>query len=358
MRLIAALIVMLAAGPAVAQDADEGGHAFRPVVESLIAEVIVPAHAAFGAAAASEVDTVAALCAGPSAGRLASAREGFLSLADAFSRIEMFRFGPAREDNRIERLFFWPDRRGRGLQQVQGVLADEDESAASPDTLYAKSVALQGLPALEFVLFGTGSDALADEAGFRCRYAESIARVVAGIAAALEAEWRGPFAALVAEAGPDSPAYRSHGEAFQDIIQAAAEQLEIINLYKIGPVLGDTPEAARPRRAPFWRSGATLPTILANLEGVGALLTDDVAALLGEDGELVPSAHFELRQAAGLLTPVADHPSGFEQAARSPDGQRRMVAARYPIDGAHAILAERVPTALGLIAGFNAMDGD
>ena len=357
MRLAALLIAVLFAGPALAQE-EGGGRAYRPVVEALVGEVIVPAHAAFAAVAEAEAATVAGLCADPSPQSLAAAREGFGALVEVFSQIEMFRFGPARDDNRIERLFFWPDRRGRGLQQVQGVLASEDETAASPDTLYAKSVALQGLPALEFVLFASGSDALAEAAGFRCRYGASIAAVVARIAATLEAEWRGPFAELMAAAGPDNPAYRSHGEAFQDIIQAAAEQLEIIDLYKIGPVLGDTPKAAKPRRAPFWRSHATLPAILANLEGVDALLTGNVADLLGEDGELVPSARFELREASRLIAPLASDAGGFERVARDPDGNRRLIAVRYPIDGAHAILAQRIPAGLGLIAGFNAMDGD
>ncbi len=355
MRIFVALIALFAAGFA---HAEGDGHAYRPVVESLIADVIVPAHAAFTAAAEAEADTMAGLCAAPSPTGLENARAQFRDLVVAFSRIEMFRFGPAREDNRIERLFFWPDRRGRGLRQVQGVIATADESAASAQTLTGKSVAVQGLPALEFVLFANGSDALANEAGFRCRYGESIAAVVADIARTLEAEWRGPFAALIASSGPDNPAYRSHGEAFQDIMQAAAEQLEIANMHKIAPVLGETPQSAKPRLAPFWRSDATLPALRANIAGVAALLTEDVAALLGEDAELVASAQFELRQADALIAPLAADPAGFEAVVKSPDGQRRLLAARYPIDGAETILSERIPAALGLIAGFNALDGD
>ncbi len=70
--------------------------------------------------------------------------------------------GPAREDNRFERLFFWPDRRGRGLRQVQGILAEEDETATDPATLYQKSVAVQGLLALDFVLSGEGNETLVE----------------------------------------------------------------------------------------------------------------------------------------------------------------------------------------------------
>lgn len=348
----------LAVSPALAQDEPAAPRAYRPVVEALIADVVVPAHAAFSAAAEREADLLASLCARPGQAGLATAQAGFADLATAFGRVEMFRFGPARQDNRVERLFFWPDRRGRGLQQIQRVIAGEDETAADPATLVDKSVALQGLPALEFVLFGSGSEALAGDASFRCRYGQSVAVAIAGVAQALEAAWRGPFADLVATAGPDNPAYRSHGEALQDLLQAAAEQLEFVSLYKLAAVLGDTADDAHPRRAPLWRSGATLPTIVANLEGVDALLTDDLATLLGADGETVASTRFELRQALERLRPLADDPRDFEAIVADPVGHHLMLIARYPIDGAHQILAQRIPAALGLIAGFNALDGD
>lgn len=363
MRLfVIALAAALAALPARAQDEDEAeaspARAYRPVVEALIGEVIVPAHAAFTAAAEAEAETMAALCEKPAPDALAAAREGFGVLVEAFGRVELYRFGPAREDNRVERLFFWPDRRGRGLRQIEGVIADEDESAADPDTLKDKSVALQGLPALEFVLFGEGSDALGDGSSFRCRYGASIAATIADVAATLQAEWSGSFAALVADAGPDNPAYRSHGEVFQDILQAAAEQLEFVSTYKIGAVIGEAVKKSYPRRAPLWRSNQTLPMIVANLEGVRALLTDDVTALLGEDGAAVASAHFEIRQALERIGPLAEDPRPFAEILRDAPSYHLLAIARFPIDGARMILAERIPTALGLIAGFNALDGD
>ncbi|GAB5375661.1 MAG: imelysin family protein [Acuticoccus sp.] len=332
--------------------------AFKATTAALIADVVVPAHAAFTAAAQTEAGAVDALCATPGTGTLAAARTGFAALVAAFGQVELYRFGPAREDNRVERLFFWPDRRGRALRQVQGVLANEDETATSPETLTIKSVALQGLPALEFALFGTGSETLAETAGFRCRYAASIAQVIAAVAAAIEAEWRGPFAGLMTTAGPDNPAYRSDGEAFQDFLQAAAEQLELIGDHKIRAVIGERPEAAKPRLAPFWRADATVAAIIANLDGVEALLTEDVAALLGDEAAMVGSARNELDRAKEMLRPLAADPRGFEAVAGDPHSHRRMVAARYAIDGARGIFAERMPAALGLISGFNSMDGD
>ena len=65
------------------------------------------------------------------------------------------------------------------------MLKNRDASVTEPDPLAEKSVALQGLPALEYLLYGDGADALAQsgEAGaFRCSFAASIATNVDRIA--------------------------------------------------------------------------------------------------------------------------------------------------------------------------------
>ena len=351
----------LLATPAAAQDAPAAPAAplaFAPVVTSLVDDVIIPAHAAFAEAADGEADLMAALCEAPSPETLDEARAGFLDAVRAFSRIELFRIGPARENNRVERLLFWPDRRSRGLQQIAAVIAEEDESATSLDTLEAKSVAVQGFPALEYVLYGAGSETLAEDADFRCRYGMTVADSIARIAAELEEGWAGDFRQTLVEAGPDNPVYRSHGEALQDLLQAGAEQLELTGALKLGGSIGETEADAKPKLAPFWRSNATLSALVGNLEGVAVLMTDDLAALLGDKAYLTQSTIFELRSAATALMRYDDDPRSFVELAEDPEAHRYLAYAESPIAGAHTILAEQIPTALGLISGFNAMDGD
>lgn len=348
-------VAVLLAAPAGAQDRPP----FAPVVETLVDTVVVPAHETFATAAGRQAGRVAGLCEAPDAEALRVAREGFGTLLSAFGAVEPYRFGPAREENRVERLFFWPDRRGRGLRQVQTTLAERDPSATDPATLAGKSVALQGLPALEYALFGSGSGALASgTADHRCAYAEAVSAGIANVADALAAAWRGPFRGTMLEAGPANPAYRSHGEALQDLLQAAAEQLEFVARFKLGPAVGDGPADARPRLAPFWRSGGTLAMVVANLEAVDALLAGEIAGLLGEDAHLVDSARFELARALEILRPLAMDPRPFEALVADEDAHRRLAYARIPLGGAAVILSQRIPAALGLVAGFNALDGD
>src|SRR3546814_4200550 len=79
-------------------------------------------------------------------------------------RSEFLRFGPLVAANRYERIYFWPDPRGITLRQVQGLLGQADGSMPDAAGLATQSVALQGLPALEYVLYGKAGLLAASEA--------------------------------------------------------------------------------------------------------------------------------------------------------------------------------------------------
>ena len=143
---VAAVLVLFGPAPAAAQT----GPVFALAVDRAIERVIIPGYASLAAASGGLAVAMSGLCAAPSPAALAAARERFAGVVAAFSRVELFRFGPARESNRFERLFFWPDRRGRARRQVEALIARKDEAALEVAALRAKSVAVQGLLALEY----------------------------------------------------------------------------------------------------------------------------------------------------------------------------------------------------------------
>ena len=292
-----AICVAAAATPAASQEGDPPAEppriAFKPVVDRAVDAVILPGYRAVSERAAAEVTLVNDLCWQADADRLRAARDGFRELVVAWSRVELIRFGPARDQNRYERLFFWPDPRGRGLQQIQEIIASEDATATSVDTLREKSVAVQGLFALEFVLYGTGSETLIDNASparsFRCRFGAAIAGAIQKTAEEIVADWTKPegYAALMRDAGPENPVYRSHGEVVQELIKSAREQLQLSRDLKLAHAIEDSPGEAQPKRAPFWRSDLTIPSIRANLEAVLALVgPEGIGAALPADAGL------------------------------------------------------------------------
>ncbi len=321
---------------------------------------IQPAYQAFATAADALYAQVGTLCQQPSAETLEAARDGFDEAVQAWAGIELVRFGPVTEDNRLERIFYWPDRRSIGLKQVQGILAAEDASATSLDTLAQKSVAAQGFGALEFSLFGTGSDDLAEEAGFRCEYSRTVAANLDEIAGKLGAAWNDEhgIARLWTEPGPDNPLYRSGEESLSDLIDIAIHGLELVRDVRINGFLAETPADDQPKQALFWRSRQTIPAIRSNLRSIGGLL--DAAGLeehLAEDKRWIPgSIHFELANADRALAALGDEP--IADILADPDRRAKLHYVRIVTSSLSDLVGRQLSGEFGLTAGFSSLDGD
>lgn len=332
------------------------------ITRGMIEGHILPAHATLVGVADQQVTVTEQMCSAPSQSALETTQARFGDLVEAWSAVEFIRFGPAREDNRYERLFFWPDRNGRGLNQVQGVLATQDESVASVESLQGKSVALQGLLALDYVLFGTGFEALAHGDEHRCAYALAIAGAIADTAADMFEGWQDGqgYAALMLSPGPDNPVYRTEAEALQELLRAMAEQLQIVHDAKLVRVVGTSPEEARFRRAPFWRSGQTLPSILANGRAMASLNeAGRFADLLPDQAQrYAGTARFELGQIISRLEALIERDKELEALVTSEETHGRLASVALPLAGAMRVIGEIYPAELGLTMGFNALDGD
>ena len=369
---LAAFLVAAAMGCHLALADDEAAPAappriaFEPVVDRAIDVVILPGYRALAERAAEDATRTRDLCWQADAERLAAARDGFAEMVLAWSRVEFIRFGPARDQNRYERLFFWPDPRGRGLQQVQEIIANEDPTATSVETLREKSVAAQGLFALEFVLYGTSSEVLTDTANparsFRCRFGAAIAGAISETAEEIVADWTKPdgYAALMRDAGPEDPVYRAHGEVVQELIKAAREQLQLARDLKLAHAIEATPDKAQPKRAPFWRSDLTIASIRANIDAVLALAgPDGIGAALPEDSAWIAAElAFELRQADEALARVDARGDRWETLVADKKNHEDLTYTLIPLADAIALLEGGYPDALGLITGFNSLDGD
>ena len=88
---------------------------------------------------------------------------------------------------------FWPDTRGVGRKQVRRALRRKKANYDNVAALAHMSVALQGLTALEIVLFGRGSDRLEHpgaQRSFHCGVARAIAKNLHDIATSLDEEWQ------------------------------------------------------------------------------------------------------------------------------------------------------------------------
>jgi uncharacterized protein len=333
----------------------------RDIIEGAIDGYIRPAFGQFAEETGSLHLNVSALCDAPSADALTAARNQFKSAVTAFSRIEFIRLGPLGEGDRLERLLFWPDRKGIALRQVEKALQDKDPTAATAETLRGKSVAMQGLGALEFLLFGTYSDTLATNGEYRCNFAESAATLIGNLASELTADWHStsPMSVESRLLDPKSEYidFRTSTEVLEKLAATLVHGTETIRDQRLKPILGESDDKPKPRSALFWRSGMTVPALAANFAGLHEFF---VAArfreAMGAENEWVANgAEFEFANAARAAAVITDP---MEQAVTDPkqlQGLEYMVVLTGSLD---VLLGQNLAAALGLSVGFSTLDGD
>lgn len=335
--------------------AAEGGIA---AVEAAVEGYVRPAYATFRTESEALSGTVDALCAEPSQARLDGARAAFSKAVETWSQIELLRIGPVTEEHRLERILFWPDRKGTGLKQVQAAIASEDPTAADAGSLAGKSVAMQGFGALEFVLFGTGSAALADANSYRCSYAAAIAKNVASIAASIDEEWRRPagFAAQWAHPGDDNPFFRDETEAMNELLSVFVNGLELVRDQRLA-FLGKDGGADKPKQALFWRSDLTVASLAGNVAGLAKLFEASglSASLPAGQAWIADSIRFEFANAAraaeGAAGPIAE-------VLKDPAQRGSLAYFGIVTSSLSELFGTRLAAELGLTAGFSSLDGD
>lgn len=284
---------------------------------------------------------------------LAARHEAYHGALDAWMTLQPVALAPMREDNRAARLHFWPDPRnnlGRGLARL---IEAKDPASTDPAAIAAMSVALQGFPALERLWFdpangsaGMGPD---EDALYRCRLAAGIAEGIAANARAL------------AEAFAADPGLGEGPEGQTRLaLNAAQSGIQLIAFRKLGGGLGDSVEKARPKRLEDWRSDRPFRNVAANLVGLDAFWRaggeGGLAARLARTDPVLAdkvAMAFDAALGAGL--------DAAELRARSILNRDRRPLAYALVDAVarlNDLLSQDVPAALGIHAGFNALDGD
>jgi predicted lipoprotein len=356
MRIILGLLFALIAGPAMAQLSTSPGEVMRGAVNNFIR----PAMTDFGAKADALSTAMAQLCTTPSEANLGAVDTAFDDTAIAFGRIEAIRVGPIMDENRSERLLFWPDRKGIALKQVQAILSSQDESATSPDTLRSKSVAVQGLTALEFVLYGAGSETLQTADGaFRCRYGLAIAQSVASVADELAAAWNSEDGIALHLMKPDATFtdFRTPIEAQEELVGILSHGIEAVRDTRLNPFLAKGDVAAKPKLALFWRSGLTVPMARANIDGLQALyeLSGIDGGVPADRADLPGAISAEFAKADAALDLVTDP---VEAAVADPAQAQALADVVTATQQLGVLIGEQLSAALGLSVGFSSLDGD
>jgi predicted lipoprotein len=340
----------------------QAGTDHAAIAKAALEQYIRPGYAALADSAGALKQSVDTLCHDPSEEGLKLTRDAFAVTVAAWGKVEPIRFGPVAHEHRYERIFFWPDPKGIGARQVREALAKLDQSVTKEEQLAAKSVALQGLPPLQYLLYGDGADTLATASGhapFHCQFAASVAGSLAQLTREIADDWQdgGAAAKSYLAPGPTNQTYHTPKEVTLDLFKTFTGGIEAVRDQKLAKMLGASAEQARPRLAPFYESGLTVADVVGNLEGVRDLFTKSgLAQVVHEESPGVEdSILFDLNHAIEVFNAI-DAP--VDEVVHDEDLRAKLEALRVSLKSAVTTAGDMIARGAGLAFGFNAMDGD
>ena len=283
--------------------------------------------------------------------------KAFHQVVKAWASAQHLRWGPANKQFRHQRISFGSDPKNYVGRQLRRLIAKADPAALDLETFRKKSIAIQGLTALERLVYG--KSAKKDASSYRCALGMIIARNIAGIARDLALEWRDPkgHTAIMTSPGPGNPLYQNWEEAAMAAFKPLSGGLRFMLEIKIKDPLQKSLERARPRYVTFWRSGATETVLRANLEALRDLYVTGgfSAGTAKQSGKLDTRIRNGFAQAlkilAGINMPIKD--AVKDRAARVQ--LERLVAV---LENLWKQIAFGSAKTLGLSVGFNEFDGD
>lgn len=334
------------------------------MVLDTIDKFIVPRAEALTTTTGELAAKVDAVCkAGGDEASLKAAKAAFAETVRAWSGLDFVRFGPATREHRLERVFFWPDPRGFAFRQLNGLVAARKPELLAPGALATQSVAVQGLTALEILLYDDKAPlgASADEAGkYRCALATAIAANVHAVAGEIRDGWIGPdgFRMKMVTPGSDNELYKDSSETVREVMKALVAGIELCRDRFIMPELTAV-TATPPRRVRLafessHLTGEYLASSLTSLKelydsiGLDAYVPVDKPWMTN----FLPTSWNSLLADAKMLDELRANERGSEAHLHA---LRKM---RFDLSGIRQIIVKELAPNADIVMGFNELDGD
>lgn len=287
----------------------------------------------------------------------------FATIAEQWMGMQSMRFDAFEANNRAQRIYFWPN--SRGEKQVIKFLIAQDYSKLDADYFPNISVALQGIPIVEWLLYHKDSPLRGDDqakAAYTCAYLQAIGLNISTIIDELNVEFKigGEARELLLNPSETNRLYGSLDEVTLQFYKAMHALVEMTHGQKLSRPIGKELKNLRPKRLEMWRSGLTKQNLLMSIIEAGELYELFIPMILeAEGGEALDKElrqQFTLASAQAYLLPT----DFYEQLVEDDTGEMWQIS-RNLIDQLALIkdnLALCGTEALGIPLGFNALDGD
>jgi len=339
------------AGPAQAAD-------FAAFNQSYGRDVVVPAFKALAGETHKLAQAADDFAATPSQDGFATLRIAYDSVSDAWMQAQFFRLGPLGDQQRADRFEYWPEKRPVIDKQLASLLASADPDALAAARFAQASVAVQGLPALERLLYGdTARQVLSAGPEQKARIAviQAIAHNLDSLAQEISTAWEKVQNDPKSAAAPFT---QDANEAAAQLYAGLMTGLQVVSDQKIAGPRGQTIDKAKPKATEQWRSGRSLKNVKLNLQALhdAMLGKSGFASLLGKDQDALKA---EITKAfAAAMAAAEATPELLDAAVADAEGRKKVGALLIAVNHIRDILKQKAPQALGISLGFNELDGD
>lgn len=325
-----------------------------PLPDNLLNRIYQPLHTEFAESARQWASNVTDLCQRRPASSVYKMQQRFAGLVENYAAIEFFRIGPMLDNNIQNRIFYWPDKRRVAQRQLQALVSSMDAAPVSVAALAGKSVAVQGFPALERLLYKPEFQPI--EISPQCELIPAIVENIATMAAELEAGWQSDteFVKALLVPNAESAYFRSSEEVLRSVFTQAKVGLDVVLEGKLKPLLSN--DSRTMQQTPLWVSQRTVAMLTGNLKGLRALLLDS-GMLHGTRFDETLRIEFEyIDHVLSELKPIVY----FVELDGSLKSEVKVLMHKLAavVAGIRFTLIRSVSNTLGITAGFNSEDGD
>ncbi len=350
----AVLSVSGLSGGASAAPAD----ATAPDPVALVQSWLLPRYDALVRATAQQEQSWRTFCHAPDVAQVDQLRADFRAVGDSWAKVSFITFGPVAEGLRSDRFNFYPDRRQSVSRALQDALQGPDDDRFTADRFTHLSVAVQGLPALERLLFDPGATATLTQdatAARRCLLGKAIALNLFAIASDIRFGWGDASPALVAHVRRNTAPGVVMGDASQllnaMLTDLASAYQSVVDLNLLA-VMGRSLDDVRPLAGEGRRSGREAQIIRLQVDSANSLIRLLAAGLPETAKERVLKALVAAQAAADEL------PNDLGAAAADPLRRPALEEAVAVFKVAQRTIVDPLAQRLGVSLGFNALDGD
>ncbi|MES9831304.1 MAG: imelysin family protein [Candidatus Thiodiazotropha sp. DIVDIV] len=290
------------------------------------------------------------LCKKADTSSLNNSRSHYREAFSAWQSIQHIRFGPIQYLSREYRFELWPDKRGTVSKHLTRLLK-ESMSSEGGFEISEKSVAVQGFPALERILFD--QKPITEK---QCRVIREIGKNLSTMSVGIIDDWtkgKSPYVDFILNPGPHNLIFETEQALANRLLNSLYTQLEFMVTQKLDRPLGKSISKARGKQAEGWRSQMAITALHYNLQATRQLYIFAFAAKLTPD--LERRIDHEYQQAKQTLSYIT---MPLKSAVTDATQREHILEFRRHLSNIKRIVATELTTELGLSLGFNSLDGD